>query len=228
MKALQFPDLGQISSCIKCGACCRLSSPDLYDTDSHLLERGNIPLKYLFTMREGEPRKNSKTRQLDHLKSDIIKIKSQAEELPSCFFHDDESQECGIYQSRPSICRAFKCWDKRQIDTVKTSSFLTRKDLLGATGLWDLIHEHQTRCDYIRMRDLAEMIHNSQDNQDAGNEIASMLAFDKSVRDTAVEKGKMDKEIIDFLFGRQMIDSLSIFKLKLDSGENGRQILTRL
>lgn len=226
MRAIQIPGLGEITSCIKCGACCRLSSPDLYHTDSHLVERGNIPLKYLFTMREGEPYKNPKTRQLQHLQSDIIKIKSQDEELPSCLFHDDESQECGIYQSRPSVCRAFKCWDKRQIDPVKTSPFLTRKDLLGETGLWDLIQDHQARCDYRKMKDLAEIIH-AENNQDAGKEIALMLAFDKSVRDTAIEKGEMDKAIMDFLFGRQMIASLPLFKLKLETGEDGRQILTR-
>lgn len=227
MRALQIPGLGEITSCIKCGACCRLSSPDLFNSDGHLVERGNIPLKYLFTMREGEPFRNPKTRQLEHLKTDIIKIKPHDEEIPSCIFHDDESQECGIYQSRPSVCRAFKCWDKRQIDPVKTSPFLTRKDLLGETGMWDLIQEHQKKCDYIRMKNCAEILR-AEENQEIGRELVSMLAYDKSVRDTAIEKGNMDKEIMDFLFGRQMLVSLPLFKLKLETGNDGRQVLTRL
>lgn len=227
MKAIQIPGLGEISSCIKCGACCRLSSPDLFHSDSHLIERGNIPIKYLFTMREGEPYKNPKTRKLDHLQSDIIKIKPRDEEMPSCIFHDEETQECGIYQSRPAVCRAFKCWDKRQIAPVKTSPFLTRKDLLGETGMWDLIQEHQKRCDYRKMKDYAEIIL-AEENQEIGKEIISMLSYDRSVRDTAIEKGKMDKDLMDFLFGRQMIVSLPLFKLKLEAGSSGRQILTRL
>lgn len=227
MRPLQIPGLGQITSCIKCGACCRSSSPDLYNTDRHLLERGSIPLKYLFTMREGEPIKNPKTRQLDHLKTDIIKIRTIDNVVPSCFFFDDETQECGIYQTRPSICRAFKCWDKIQVEPVRSSPFLTRKDILSELPLWEIIEEHQAKCDYRKVRELSEQVHEDK-NTDAGKEIGTMIAFDKSVRDLATEKGKMDPEIMNFLFGREIEESLSLFKLKLDSGKDGRRILTTI
>lgn len=226
MKPLQIPGLGQITSCIKCGACCRSSSPDLFITDAHLVERGNIPIKYLFTMREGEPIKNLKTRKLEHLTTDIIKIRNISEDAPSCLFFDDDNQDCGIYQHRPSVCRAFKCWDKRQIDNVKTSPFLTRKDLLSETGLWDLIQEHQSRCDYRRVAELADAII-EKDDSDAGHELVAILSYDKAVRDTAIEKGKMDEGMMDFLFGKPVALSLPLFRLRLMTDEDGKQILTR-
>ncbi len=226
MRSVQIPEMEQITSCIKCGACCRFSSPDLYFSDAHLVERGSIPLKYLFTMREGEPVKNPKTRKTGHLQSDIIKIKTM-ENLPTCIFLDDETLECGIYQSRPAICRAYKCWDKRQVEPVRSTSWLSRKDLLGETGLWDLIHEHQNRCDYRIMKELSDRIVSDNDEGSASKTV-DMLAYDRSVRETAIEKGRMDPEIMDFLFGRPMSLSLEIFRLKVVSGDDGRQILTVL
>jgi hypothetical protein len=101
---------------------------------------------------------------------------------------------------------------------------LTRKDMLGETGQWELIQEHQKRCDYLVMKNLAEKMKNEND-ADAAEKLVEMLAFDKSVRETAIEKGKMDPELMDFLFGRPMTLSLSIFKLKIETGTDGRQIL---
>lgn len=225
MRPLQIPGLGQITSCIKCGACCRSSSPDLFLSDSHLVERGSIPLKYLFTMREGEPVKNPKSRKIEHLEADIIKLKTVDPDAPGCIFLDEENQECGIYQTRPSICRAFKCWDKRQVEPVKTSPFLSRHDLISGLPLWELVEDHQKKCDYRKLSELAKLVQ-EENNESAGREIASMILYDKSVRETAAEKGKIDPGIMDFLFGREMEISLPLFKLKIETGKDGKKILT--
>ncbi len=219
----QIPDSEQITSCIRCGSCCRSSSPDLYQADSHLVERGNIPLKYLFTMREGEPVKEPKTRQIKYLASDIVKIRLQ-DNLPSCFFYESESQGCGIYQTRPSICRAYKCWETRQFDAVRKTPYLTREDLVGEIkGLWDLVSEHQGRCDYLKLRQLAAIVDETSDDG-AAREISDMLIYDRSIRESAVKKG-MDVAIIDFLFGRSFELALPFFKLRIVK-HDGHQVLT--
>ncbi len=64
-------------------------------------------------------------------------------------------KDARIYNDRPLECRALKCWDTRELEQIYAAKRLTRRDLISnVKGLWDLIEDHQVRCDYIKIRDL--------------------------------------------------------------------------
>jgi len=86
--------------------------------------------------------------------SDIIKIKGK-EDTWTCIFFDEQNKECSIYNDRPVECRALKCWDTGELEKMYAGHRLTREDLVSKVeGLWDLIKDHQARCDYEKIKKL--------------------------------------------------------------------------
>lgn len=41
-------------TCMRCGTCCEKGGPGFHQEDRMLIEKGRIPLKYLYTIRKGE------------------------------------------------------------------------------------------------------------------------------------------------------------------------------
>lgn len=74
-----------ISECIRCGTCCKKGGPSFHSQDKILIEKGIILLKYLFTIRKGEPACDNVKGNLFFVPSDIIKIKSRTNSR-SCIF----------------------------------------------------------------------------------------------------------------------------------------------
>ena len=100
---------------------------------------------------------------------------------------------------------------------------MTRDRLLTKLpALSDLVAEHQERCSYRKVGILAERIKNSRN--DGRGDIEALLEivrYDQSLRQVTVERTRLDKELLDFLFGSPLVDTLRRFKIKL-SREGGR------
>lgn len=207
------------SSCDGCAACCTGGGPILRAADEHLIKTGKIPLKYLYTIREGELLFDKDKVTMVPLGRDNIKIKVNPETL-ECLFLDHE-KKCTIYNTRPSECRAFKCWDSRQIEMIYSSDeCLTRKDLLkDVAGLWELVKDHHERCSYEKLGALVEQI--DSDNDKVLDEISAMVNYDKSLRETLGQKGNMDPEMVDFLLGRPLTQTIVMFSYKIEEKEGG-------
>ena len=205
-----------ISECQRCGTCCKKGGPAFHHADKRLIEDGVIHSKYLFTIREGELAYDNVRQCLEPARTDIIKIKKQKDSLACIFFNEKESA-CTIYENRPSECRALKCWDTKALEDLYAKMRLTRKDLISEIeGLWGLIKDHQARCNYETIRRLVNAIKNNQDDK-ARKKLVEIIQFDTEIRKLVVAKAGLEAEILDFLFGRPLMETLRNYGLKVQT-----------
>ncbi|MCP4158640.1 MAG: YkgJ family cysteine cluster protein [Deltaproteobacteria bacterium] len=216
-------EINEQDSCNLCGGCCEKRGPIIYFDDEHFIEMGKIPLKNIYTVREGEPFFDSKTATVQFTKTDIIRIKTkERSDINVCLFLNEDNK-CEIFQSRPSECRAFKCWDTRQYDMVSNSDdYLTREHILSKVeGLWDFVKEHQEKCSYSRVSEATEVLkglidrEKTEEQQNAIDTLNEIYLFDKHVREIIKEKVNIDPEIIEFLFGKELGEILYYFNLEV-------------
>ncbi len=203
-------------TCRRCGTCCRKGGPALHLADRELVETGKIPLKSLFTIRQGEPAYDNIRNVVMPASSDIIKIKGTGTKTATCFYLVRDEMACRIYADRPVECRALACWDTNAIEALYDKERLTRSHLLERLpGLIDFVSDHQEKVDYLRVARLAEQIREDADPQSAVDAMLSMIRYDHSIRQVTVERTRLDAELLDFLFGRPLTITISKFYLKL-------------
>lgn len=203
-----------VAECLRCGICCKKGGPAFHLEDSILIENGIILSKYLYTIRKGEPAYDNVKTRLAPVPSDIIKIKGRGTSWV-CVFFDHKKNACRIYENRPIECRALKCWDTREIERIYARDRLTRKDLLSKIeGLWDLIEDHQRRCSYEEIKTHIDAL-NADLKEEALKEINAILQYDIHLRQVAAESGRIDPEQMDFLFGRPLTQTMTVFGFKV-------------
>ncbi len=202
-----------ITKCARCGICCNKGGPAFHVEDKPILEKGVIPLKFLFTMRKGEPVNDNLQDSIISADSDIIKIKSRKDST-ACIFFDAAENRCRIYQNRPLECKVLKCWDIREIKEVYSKNRITRKDLLSEVEpLWDLVETHHRFCSYDKIRSLSDDINAGDKN--AIEQINEIIGYDTHIRGLVAEKGGVEPEITDFLFGRPLLKTIGMLGIKI-------------
>jgi Fe-S-cluster containining protein len=200
--------------CRRCGTCCEKGGPSLHREDHPLVDNGQIPVRHLFTIRRGELAQDNIKGILAPLTDEIIKIKGQPGRW-TCLFFDPKTRGCGIYDHRPLECRALNCRDTRQIEKVYESARLTRRDLLsGVDGLWDMVEAHEQHCSYGELKSLVG--EGGRDGRPKQEEaLLEIIRYDAHVRRLTSEKGGMDGQMLDFIFGRPLVDTIKMFDLAL-------------
>ncbi|MGD9151673.1 MAG: YkgJ family cysteine cluster protein, partial [Desulfobacterales bacterium] len=177
-----------VSTCQRCGTCCHKGGPSFHQADKALIESGEIPSKYLYTIRKGEMAYDNVRQCLEPVGSDIIKIKGKGNSW-TCLFFDEAQAACTIYDNRPIECRALKCWDTAELEALYARKRLKREDLLaGIEGLWALIKNHQQRCNYDTILALIKAI-NSDQPGNARQKLAEIIQFDNEIRKLVVSQG---------------------------------------
>ena len=214
-----------VKGCIRCGTCCEKGGPGFHLEDRMLIEKGRIASKYLYTIRKGEYAHDNVKGCLMPVDSDIIKIKGK-ENSWSCVFFKEQNKECAIYNDRPLECRALKCWDTGELEKLYAEHRLTREDLVSEVeGLWDLIKDHQERCDYGKIKKLISDLDGPRKAQ-ARKKLQQMIQYDIELRKLVLEKGELDPSMLDFLFGRPLTKTLPGYGIKIKQ-EEGKTILSR-
>jgi Fe-S-cluster containining protein len=194
-------------ACGRCGACCRKGGPCLHLQDREIIERGEIPLSDLFTIRRGEPAWDNVGGCFVFPEEDIIKIRSRPR-TSICRFFNDEGHSCAVYESRPVECRVLQCRDIQAIVAVYDKSRLQRQDLLEERpALWEMASAHQEMCDYGRIGRLV-----SDKNME---ELAYLVRYDSAFRDLAVEKKFVAPLLLDFLFGCPLTMTIQRYGISL-------------
>ena len=212
------------SECIGCGTCCEKGGPAFHQEDRPLIEKGQIPSRYLFTIRKGEFAYDNVKESLVPAETDIIKIKGKADTW-TCIFFDGENKQCSIYQDRPLECRALKCWDTRELEKMYTRRRLTREDLISKIeGLWDLVKDHQERCDYEKINQLINDLDGPHPDR-ARRELLTIIQFDAEIRKLVMEKGGLDPDILDFIFGRPLTKTLPNYGITVQ--QHGKKTILR-
>ncbi len=209
LKSINIRQNVRITECIRCGTCCKKGGPSFHLADKHLIDKGIILSKNLFTIRKGELAYDNVREELLPLSSELIKIKGK-NDSSTCIFFNESEKKCEIYKNRPVECKALKCWDTREIEKIYSKNRLTRKDLLfDIEGLWGLVKDHQSRCSYEKINKRLQKQDNSEDA--IQKEILEIIRYDTQIRHLVVEKGGMDSEILDFLFGRALTATIKPF-----------------
>jgi len=209
LKSIYIKQNVRITECIRCGTCCKKGGPSFHLADKHLIDKGIILSKNLFTIRKGELAYDNVREELLPLSSELIKIKGK-NDSSTCIFFNESEKKCEIYKNRPVECKTLKCWDTREIEKIYSKNRLTRKDLLfDIEGLWGLVKDHQSRCSYEKINKMLQ----KQDNSEYAiqKEILEIIRYDTQIRHLVVEKGGMDSEILDFLFGRPLTITIKPF-----------------
>lgn len=216
------PAIAPHSSCSRCGTCCRKGGPALHQEDRERVEQGIIHTRHLYTIRKGEWATDPVQGGLIRVDGDIIKIKGRGDSW-ACRFFDDRTGACHIYADRPLECRLLECRDTARLEQAYRLARLSRRDLLaGIKGLWELIEDHERRCDYDEVRRLLER-RSGRGRPGAERELAGMVRYDAEIRRLMVAQGGLEKEMLDFLLGRPVGYVLRLLERKADGVDDPEQ-----
>jgi len=203
-----------ISECRRCGTCCKKGGPSLHIEDRPLVERGAIHTRYLYTLRKGELARDNVKGHLAPVAGELIKIKGRATAW-TCIFYNENKNACKIYANRPAECRVLKCWDTRVIENMYAENRLTRRHLMsGVKGLWELIEDHEARCDYLLIGEMVRELEPGCKNAAAEN-LLEMIQYDTQIRGLVVKKSGVSEDMTDFLFGRPLLKTIATLGLRV-------------
>ncbi len=209
--------------CVRCGECCLKSSPTLQEEDLPQVINGLILTHDLYTIRPGELVRDNINDQLKISEFELIKLKEK-DPGKGCIQYDEKGCGCKIYDSRPAQCVAQTCWDDSEYMQVYNGPKLTRKIVIQDKILLGLMEQHEKRCDYRVLEKLVK--HIETDGAKAVEEILALLKFDHELRSFVSEKTGVDSNDMDFIFGRPLTETVSMFGLKVTKEPDGSFFLT--
>jgi Fe-S-cluster containining protein len=171
------------------------------------------------TIRQGEPAYDNVSGSVAPAVTDIIKVNTCRNSASQCVFYDPRLKQCRIYENRPSECQALNCRDTRKIERIYSTQRLTRRHLLSQVeGLWDLVRDHQERCDYGFISELATQIRQGRRPQ---QQLLELIHYDETLRKSTVAHAGHTSEMLEFLFGRRLSFTVRMFQLKLSNTAQG-------
>jgi Fe-S-cluster containining protein len=207
-----------MTTCRRCGTCCNKGGPAFHLEDRMLIDAGLIPATHLVTLRKGERVNDAIRGALISLESEMIKIKGGSRTW-RCIYLDTTGPACLIYENRPLECRILKCWDTRDIEAAYAHNRLMRKDIFSEIpALWDLIADHDQRCSHGVLQNLLDSPFGGIDAKKA---VQEMIAYDQSIRLLVVEKAGIKTDMLDFLFGRPLWETLRGRRMQTGTSESG-------
>jgi Fe-S-cluster containining protein len=209
------------AGCRRCGTCCLKGGPALHRVDRELVDSGWIPLKDLFTIRQGEPAFDNVRGRCVPAPTDIIKIVGSNDQTKACLYYDAVNGLCSIYTHHPLECRALSCRETAALEAIYNDERLTRRDLLGSVeGLWDLVSDHHVRCGYDRVADLVARLKTSW-STGIVDDLLYMIRYDQSLREEIRERACRQVEHSAFLLGFPLTETICRFGLRLTQGPGG-------
>ncbi len=186
------------------------------------MEQGLLHTRHLYTIRKGEWATDPVRDGLVRVDGDIIKIKGRDATWACCFF-DERTGACHVYDDRPLECRLLECRDTARLERAYRRGRLSRRDLLaGIQGLWELIEDHERRCDYDFVRQLLER-RSGPDRAGVERELAGMIRYDAEIRRLMVAQGGLEAKMLDFLLGRPVEYVLRLFERQAEGIEDRKQ-----
>ncbi|MBP8645923.1 MAG: YkgJ family cysteine cluster protein [Syntrophobacteraceae bacterium] len=209
--------------CVRCGECCRRSTPSLHLADLELLREGKIPWEKLYTIRRGEPVRAPDEDKLFHLLDERVKIREKPG-TSQCIFLDTESNLCGIYTDRPIQCRAQVCWDPTIAAQFADEPYLTRGDIFqGVELLPDLMAEHDRRCAFGKLREAFRRL--EETHGQSVDEVLELLSYESHFRDFFSKQLSIPPDMLPLVFGRSFAHLVVLFGFRVEEGSDGTRVL---
>jgi Fe-S-cluster containining protein len=211
--------------CIRCGDCCRASSPTLQMADVSLAYDGLIEKGNIYTIRVGELVRDNVKGEMKVTDKEILKIREK-ENTGACIYYDDEEKSCTMYEYRPIQCRALACWDESEFMRVYARPKLSRRDVISDRNLLRLMAEHDKKCSYMELEKCVGQI--EKEGEKAVKSILGLLKFDYKIRLLITERLGIDPVEMDFILGRPFTETINMFGLKVIREQDGSFFLTTI
>lgn len=200
--------LTERTSCVRCGACCKASSPSLMKEDLPLFAAGVFSFDAVYTIRDGERVRSHEDGVCYESFTELIKLKEN-EGSGTCMFYRDQ-EGCGIYENRPAQCRAYQCWAPEDLCRGLEETALKRVDLFASVDvLLEAIRRHEEKCSYRKLADAFERLAGGQ--EEAVEDIMDMLQYDTYIRPFLQEKLNIPAGALDLILGRPLTERLGEF-----------------
>ena len=212
--------------CVRCGECCRLGSPALYDQDRSLLAKNVFRAADLMTLRQGETAYSHRENKTVTLDRERIKLREKPD--GGCIYLSPTGDACLVYEDRPHQCRIMDCWDPSRFQILLPLPPLSRADLLGQDHhpLVAMIEHHQERCRpeflYRELNGPAEPAPETMEN------ILDMVLYDLHLREFAMNKFGITENELDFYFGLSLALLAANLGYRLESDPDGPPRLVRV
>jgi len=194
--------------------------------DLPLIKSDFIRKEDLYTIRKGEIVHDNISDGLQASPRELIKIREGDGEKGGCIFYDDEGKACTIYEKRPAQCSALKCWDTSEFMKVYRGPKPGREDIIEDRVLLGMIQEHERRCSYLAVEKYVILI--KDEGEKAVEEILELLRFDYHLRPFVSEKLGLKLEEMDLFFGRPLVQTITMFGLKVIREPDGTFFLTTI
>ena len=81
-------------------------------------------------------------------------------------------------------------------------------------GLWDLIEDQQKRCSYSDLKRFIDALA-SEEKDSALKGILDIIEYDRRIRELVVQKGGLDPDVVEFIFGRPITETINIYGFKV-------------
>lgn len=207
--------------CIRCGDCCRTSSPTLQMADLSRVKIGVIQRADLYTIRPGEPVRDTVQGGVKETDHECIKIR----ETPGgCVYFDASQNACCIYGDRPVQCAAQKCWDEQEFMRVYAEPRATRRDLITNPNLLKVIEGHERQCGISEMAHWIGQIEHQ--GETAIDPVLKMLKFDHDLRAMMPERLGVGAGELNLILGRPLTEIIEGFGLRVLKQADGSFFLT--
>jgi Fe-S-cluster containining protein len=211
----QLLELGD--NCVRCGECCAMGSPTLLSGDLGLFQREVLGWNDVYTLRAGEKATNREG-EVTALPEERLKVR----EVPGsrqCWFYLAANQTCRIYADRPEQCRRQNCWGEPPPPAAPEELLQRRHLLMAVPEVWDLVQEHQARCDCAQVaRRLAEV---GAGDEAAGDALFEALHFDHYLRRLLLDEWELTPEATEFLLGRPLSEFLETLGVNVNLTPEG-------
>lgn len=209
--------------CVRCGECCRQSSPTLHLEDLELLKQGGIPWNQLVTLRRGEPVRTPFEEQVFHLLDERIKVREKPGSQ-ECVFLADEGDSCLIYENRPLQCRAQACWDEEPARQLSKQPYLTRRDIFQDVELLlELIAEHDRRCAFDQLNQAFVQLR--ADGGQSIDAVIELLSYEDHFRHFLADQLKIPPDNLELIFGRSHAQLVPLFGFRVEEEPDGTRRL---
>jgi Fe-S-cluster containining protein len=196
-------------SCVRCGECCEKGSPTLLGPDLGLFQREVLTWNDVYTLRPGE-KATTREGEVATLTEERLKVR----EVPGtrqCWLYLAANQTCRIYADRPEQCRRQNCWGEPPPPTAPDELLQRRHLFAGIPEVWDLITEHQARCDCAAVvRHLADL---GAGSETASDTLFEALHFDHYLRQMLIDDWGLTSGATEFLLGRPLSEFLGTLGL---------------
>lgn len=216
--------MSQEHQCRQCGTCCRKGGPALHRQDAHLLTSGVLQLQDLCTLRSGELVRDASNNAVVPLPEEIVKIAAPFGSRPddwTCRFLTEDNR-CFIHETAPAECQALFCDDPKALLDMHGEDRLDRKAILGILNapqwLAESVEAHESRCNYAALIELASHL---EKQEAARRALVEVVEYDRAFRDIIMEKGKVKQEMLDFLFGRPLMQTIIMFGIDARMNADG-------